>query len=301
VNDIYIHPQGICEATQVGRGTRIWAFAHVLPGARIGQDCNICDGVFIENDVVVGNATTIKCGVQLWDGVTIGSRVFVGPNATFTNDKFPRSKQYPSSFARTLIEDGASIGANATILPGVRVGIGAMIGAGAVVTHDVPDCAVVAGNPARVIGYSGATEVAADRAHEVIPKDFTVRLIPFQSFTDFRGRLSVADGAALPFLPKRFFIVDNVPPGAGRGGHAHRTGQQFMVVVAGRMVIAVDDGKRSYSIAFSDPGLGIYVPPLVWSMQYGHSADAKLLVLCSEPYDRSDYVSDRHKFLSAIG
>ena len=154
MNQLSIHPQAICESSRIGKGTRVWAFAHILPGAQIGEDCNICDGVFIENDVQIGNEVTIKNGVQVWDGVRLGHRVFVGPNATFTNDRFPRSKQYPDKFAQTTIQDDASIGANATILPGVKIGRGAMVGAGAVVLRDIPARAVVAGNPARVIGYA---------------------------------------------------------------------------------------------------------------------------------------------------
>ena len=148
----YVHPNGICESSTVGEGTRIWAFAHVLPDAKIGRFCNICDGVFVENDVVLGDRVTIKNGVQVWDGVTLGDDVFVGPNATFTNDLFPRSRQ-PSTFARTTVCDGASIGANATILAGVTIGAGAMVGAGTVVIHDVPPGATVVGNPARIVGH----------------------------------------------------------------------------------------------------------------------------------------------------
>src|SRR6476469_11025366 len=125
----YIHPQAIVESSAVGAGTRVWAFAHVLPGAVIGGDCNICDGVFIENDVRVGDRVTVKCGVQLWDGITLEDDVFVGPNATFTNDPFPRSRQYPTSFPRMVVKRGASIGANATLLPGITIGEGAMVGA----------------------------------------------------------------------------------------------------------------------------------------------------------------------------
>ncbi|MDE1961666.1 MAG: N-acetyltransferase, partial [Xanthomonadaceae bacterium] len=115
----FVHELGRCESTQVGDGTRIWAYAHVLPGARVGRECNICDHVFIENDVIIGDRVTVKCGVQLWDGLRIEDDVFIGPNATFTNDRFPRSKQYPEKFAITHVERGASIGANATILPGL--------------------------------------------------------------------------------------------------------------------------------------------------------------------------------------
>lgn len=150
---VFVHPHGLCESPHIGPGTRVWAFAHVLPRARIGSDCNICDGVFVENDVVVGDRVTIKNGVQLWDGITLEDDVFVGPNATFSNDRFPRSKQRPPEFLRTTVKKGASIGANATLLPGITVGEGAMIGAGAVVMRDVPAGVIVAGNPGRIIGH----------------------------------------------------------------------------------------------------------------------------------------------------
>jgi UDP-2-acetamido-3-amino-2,3-dideoxy-glucuronate N-acetyltransferase len=151
---VSIHHHALVEpGARIGPGTRVWAFAHILPGAVIGQDCNICDQTFIENDVVIGDRVTIKSGVQLWDGVTLGDDVFVGPNATFTNDPFPRSRRRPISFPRTFVCNGASIGANATILPGLTIGEAAMVGAGAVVTKDVPPEAIVVGNPARIVGY----------------------------------------------------------------------------------------------------------------------------------------------------
>ena len=147
------HDNALVESGSIGDNTRIWAFVHVLPGAKIGADCNICDHVFIENDVVIGDRVTVKCGVQLWDGIQLEDDVFVGPNATFTNDPFPRSRHYLSEPKRTTVLAGASIGANATILCGITIGAGAMVGAGAVVTADVPDRAVVVGNPARIIRY----------------------------------------------------------------------------------------------------------------------------------------------------
>lgn len=127
----FVHPNALCETNSIGDGNKMWAFAHVLPGAKIGADCNICDGVFIEGDVIVGDRVTIKCGVQLWNGVRLADDVFVGPNATLTNDNFPRSKRYPEKLLETIVHSGASIGANATILPGITIGSGAMIGAGA--------------------------------------------------------------------------------------------------------------------------------------------------------------------------
>lgn len=148
------HKTAIVESRNVGNNTRIWAFVHILPGAIIGEDCNICDHVFIENDVVVGDKVTIKCGVQLWDGIRLEDNVFVGPNATFTNDVFPRSKKV-FELKHTVVQRGATIGANATILPGLTIGAGAMVGAGAVVTKDVPANALVVGNPARIVRYLG--------------------------------------------------------------------------------------------------------------------------------------------------
>ena len=161
----FVHPLGLCESRQIGDDTRIWAFAHVLSGARIGRDVNICDHVFIENNVIVGDRVTVKSGVQLWDGIELGDDVFVGPNVTFTNDVFPRSKHYPEEFPKTTVGRGASIGGGAVILPGLTIGHGAMIGAGAVVTRDVPPFAIVVGNPARVRGYTD------DAGHKVVKNE----------------------------------------------------------------------------------------------------------------------------------
>lgn len=150
----FCHEQALVEpGSRIGEGTRIWAFAHILQGAIIGENCNICDHVFIENDVIIGARVTVKCGVQLWDGLRVEDDVFIGPNATFTNDLFPRSKQYPEKFLNTILHRGASIGANATILAGLTIGEKAMVGAGSVVVKDVPAYAVVVGNPARIIRY----------------------------------------------------------------------------------------------------------------------------------------------------
>jgi UDP-2-acetamido-3-amino-2,3-dideoxy-glucuronate N-acetyltransferase len=151
----YIHPHAVVEdGVIIGGKTRIWAFAHVLGGARIGSECNICDHVFVEGKVRIGDRVTVKCGVYLWDGVTLENDVFIGPCAAFTNDLTPRSKCYPQQFLKTMVRVGASIGANATILPGLIIGIWAMVGAGAVVTKNVPDYALVMGNPARFVAWT---------------------------------------------------------------------------------------------------------------------------------------------------
>ena len=148
---MFIHPNSDVQSKQIGEGTRVWQYGVILPGAIIGRDGNICAHCFIENKVVVGDRVTVKCGVQLWDGITLEDDVFVGPNATFTNDREPRSRNAPATLLSTLVKKGASIGANATILPGLTIGEGAMVGAGAVVTKDVPPRTLVVGNPARVV------------------------------------------------------------------------------------------------------------------------------------------------------
>jgi UDP-2-acetamido-3-amino-2,3-dideoxy-glucuronate N-acetyltransferase len=148
----FIHPLADVHTTDIGENTRIWQFVVVLRGARIGESANICSHCFIEGDVRVGDRVTIKSGVQLWNGLEIGNDVFIGPNATFTNDLLPRSGNREFQLLRTRIEDGASIGAGAVILPGLRIGRGSMVAAGAVVTKDVPDGALVKGNPAVLCG-----------------------------------------------------------------------------------------------------------------------------------------------------
>ncbi len=147
----FTHPLADVQSRHIGPNTRIWQFVVILPGARIGADCNICSHCLVENDVIVGDRVTVKSGVQLWDGLRVGDDVFIGPNVTFTNDKYPKSRNTGYVCLQTWVGDGASIGAGATILPGLRIGAGATVGAGAVVTKDVPSGATVIGNPARVV------------------------------------------------------------------------------------------------------------------------------------------------------
>lgn len=146
-----LHKLSDVQSKNIGQGTNVWQYVVILPEAQIGTNCNICSHCFIENRVNIGNNVTIKSGVQIWDDIVIENDVFVGPNVTFTNDKFPRSKKYPLSFLKTIIRKGASIGANATILPGITIGENAMIGAGSVVTKDVEANTTVIGNPAKKV------------------------------------------------------------------------------------------------------------------------------------------------------
>ena len=146
-----IHPLSDCQNKNIPESTNIWQFCVVLPGALIGENVNICSHCFIENEVVIGNDVTIKCGVQIWDEIEIEEEVFIGANVTFTNDKYPKSKNKNWEKLRTHICKGATIGAGSTILPGITIGERSMVGAGSVVTRDVPAGEVWVGNPAKRI------------------------------------------------------------------------------------------------------------------------------------------------------
>jgi len=295
--EYFVHPNGICETTSVGVGTRVWAFSHVLAGAVIGADVNINDHVFVENDVVIGDRVTLKSGVQIWDGIRLGDDVFVGPNATFTNDPFPRSKQYPDAFAKTFIEDGASIGGGAVLLPGVRVGRRAMIGAGAVVTKDVPPYAIVVGNPARIVGYAETANQPAvvEEPRSTRALDGVTRL---RTVSDIRGNLLPMDlPGDLPFEPRRVFFVYGVPSKEVRGAHAHRKCEQFLVALHGSVACIVDDGTSRAEYLLDDPSIGLHMPPMTWGTQYKYSPDAVLAVFASRLYEDADYIRDYDEFM----
>jgi UDP-2-acetamido-3-amino-2,3-dideoxy-glucuronate N-acetyltransferase len=308
--DVFVHAHGLCEADEIGRGTRIWAFAHVLRGARIGVDCNICDGVFVEGGAVVGDRVTVKCGVQVWNGVELEDDVFVGPNATFTNDRFPRSRQWLEKQPRTIVHSHASVGANATILPGIEIGRGAMVGAGAVVTRSVPPHAVVTGNPARIKGYVQTTRTDGERPRPA-PSEPTrtptgvsgVHLQRFIGVADLRGSLTSGDmpSDAVPFVPKRWFLVYDVPTREVRGEHAHRVCHQFMICVSGQVTVAVDDGTCRGVLLLDEPTVGLYVPPMTWSSQFRYDPQSVMLVLASHPYDPGDYIREYESFLAETG
>ncbi len=308
--EVFVHEHGLVESDDVGAGTRVWAFAHILPGARVGEDCNVCDNVFIEDGAVVGDRVTLKPGVQVWNGVTLEDDVFVGPNATFTNDLRPRSRQWLTEHPQTIVRRGASIGANATILPGLEIGTGAMVGAGAVVTRAVPPHAVVVGNPARITGYDAD---AARRGDEPVPARpeaalgvtelgvSGVTLHRFAEHGDMRGSLTSSAVAApdgVPFDVQRWFMVYDVPTREVRGEHAHRRCHQFLICVAGSVILAVDDGHNRGEVLLDAPSKGVHLPPMVWGTQYRYGPDAKLLVFASEPYDPDDYIRDYEAFLA---
>jgi serine acetyltransferase len=275
-----------------------------LPGAKIGEDCNVCDFVFIENDVTIGNRVTIKSGVQLWDGVRIANDVFIGPNVTFTNDKFPRSKVYPATFHTTQINRGVSIGANSTILPGITLGEGCMVGAGSVVTKSVPPFAIVYGNPARIQGYVESLQTSSKIPQKALTKKDHLQILPgaakivkIQNASDARGSLSAIDFADFKlFQVSRIFHVFDVPTHHVRGEHAHKTCWQFLYVLNGRVKVLLDDGTNRAELVLSKPTEGLLIPPLVWGVQFQFTKGAVLTVLASESYDPGDYIRNYEEF-----
>jgi UDP-2-acetamido-3-amino-2,3-dideoxy-glucuronate N-acetyltransferase len=254
---------------------------------------------------VIGDRTTVKCGVQLWDGITIEDDVFIGPNATFTNDRMPRSRHRPAQFLRTVVKRGASVGANATILPDITIGENAVVGAGAVVTHSVPPNAIVVGNPAHIVGYAGA-ETAPQAVSSIASvkvgatptpvKGVTVHRLPLVE--DLRGFLSFGETRRdIPFDVKRYFLVFQVSSEEVRGEHAHRTLHQFLICVHGRCHLVADDGEKRQEFLLDSPTIGVHLPAMVWGAQYKYSKDAVLLVLASDVYDPADYIRDYAEFV----
>ena len=311
-DSVFIHESAYVSTSDIGPGTNVWQFVVVLSGAKIGRGVNICAHCFIENDVVIGDRVTIKSGVQLWDGLVLEDDVFVGPNVTFCNDRFPRSKHRPAEFLQTKVRAGASVSAGATVLPGIEIGENAMVGAGSVVTRSVPPNAVVVGSPARIIRYltsqndsnSRATDIPissqADQSSYPVGVG-NVAIYTLKLVKEIEGKLSVGEfSGELPFEPERFFTVFDVPSNQTRGEHAHYACHQFLLCVKGHCNVVVDDGKSSHEIRLDSPNIGVYMPPMIWGTQYNYSPDAVLLVFASEIYDPEDYIRDYTEFCSLV-
>jgi acetyltransferase-like isoleucine patch superfamily enzyme/dTDP-4-dehydrorhamnose 3,5-epimerase-like enzyme len=294
-------------------GTDLGAYSIVQEGATVGTGCRIGTHVLIASGARVGDRVTIQSGTQIWNGVTLEDDVFVGPNATFVNDPFPRSGRTPEKPQTTLVRARASVGANATLLPGVEVGEGAMVGAGAVVTRTVPRDAIVVGNPARIAGYVETGRDAAlrpvrpaagepDRFGVVATDVRGVTLHDLPVVRDLRGSLVAGEvDRGLPFVPHRYFMVFDVPGADVRGEHAHRVCHQFLVCVNGEVHVVADDGEHRQEFVLDHQGRGVYLPPMTWGIQYRYSPGSTLLVFASHAYDPDDYIRDYGEYLRAVG
>lgn len=281
-------------------------------GAEVGDDCRFGSHVVVEAGAVVGHRVTVHNGVQVVAGVVLEDDVFVGPNATFVTDAFPRSSRAVSAEHHIVVHRGASIGANATVLPGVEIGHGAMIGAGAVVTRSVPRDAIVVGNPARIVGY-----VEASGRGSVQPRRFTSSAEPrarvlrtavpgvtvheSPTIRDLRGSLVAAEvDRGLPFVPSRYFMVFDVPGAHVRGEHAHRRCHQLLICVHGEVHVVADDGRHREEIVLDHRCRAVHLPPMIWGIQYRYAPGSALLVLASDPYDPDDYIRDYDVFLREV-
>lgn len=304
------HKTADIKSCEIGDRTRVRQFVVILADAKIGSDVDICSHCFIENDVVIGDRVTIKSGVHILDGIRIDNDVFIGPNVTFTNDKFQRSKNQLENYLETRIESGASIGGGAVILPGISIGTGSMVDAGAVVTKSVPPYAIVTGSPARITGYvethtSSAASKSATPQQSFSSEEGVVRLgvgsvtlHHFKLIRDMRGDLSVGEFPKdIPFEPKRYFLVFNVPSEKTRGEHAHHNCHQFLICVKGSCAVVADDGQNRAEVLLDSPHKGIYLPPMTWGTQYKYSNDAVLLVFTSDYYEAGDYIRNYSEFI----
>ena len=306
-----LHPLALIDrGAQVGARTAVAAFARICAGARVGAACKIGEYVLIERGVEIGNRVTIGAGAKLATGVRVEDGVCIGANATFTHDHQNRGRGRAARQPGPVVRAGAVIGANATVLAGVTIGQSAIVGAGAVVTRDVPPNAIVAGNPAQLQGYVDSIprgepaltvmhERGASGARKFRVKGVALHQLPL--IRDIRGNLSMGEiGKGMPFAPRRYFVITDVPNDKVRGEHAHRKLQQFLVCLRGRCSIVVDDGRNREEAMLDGPQAGLYVPPMVWAVQYKYSADAVLLVLASAEYDPADYIRDYDEFLRLV-
>lgn len=280
----------------------------VHPTAVLGEDCDIASTATIGAATSLGRGVKVAPGAYIAAGALIEDHVVIGPNAALVDWKYPASAAPPP-----IVRDGAVVGGNAVLLPGVTIGQRAVIGAGAVVTRNVPSYAVVVGAPARIIGYvdtllgnappprpfKSAPPELAPGVYATEIKGVSLHRLPV--IKDMRGNLTVGEFERhIPFIAQRYFLVFDVPSAETRGEHAHRVCQQFLICVRGSCAVVADDGQRRLEFVLDDPGLGLYLPPMIWGIQYKYTPDAVLLVFASEYYNPSDYIRNHDEFLLAL-
>jgi acetyltransferase-like isoleucine patch superfamily enzyme len=294
---------------EIGPNTLIGDGASIREKCRIGSRCIISRYVTVNYNTRIGDRTKIMDLTHITGNCVIGNDVFVSLMVGMTNDNLAGSAGYQEERIKgPTIQDGAIIGASATLLPGVVIGKKAMVGAGAVVTKAVPPGAVVKGVPARITGYVGAKISGIPGAVKVAPEpgiyETSVRGVKVyrqKVVDDLRGKLTVGElPEGLPFVPKRYYVIYGVPSREVRGEHAHKTLHQFLICLAGECALILDDGDKREEIILDDPSVGLYRPPMIWGVQYKFSQDGVLLVLASEGYDPEDYIRDYDEFLAAV-
>lgn len=294
----------VCLSDAVGAGTNIDSFVHIAAAVKIGTDCTIGSRTMIDSGVSIGDRVVLEGGSHLFTGLVIEDDVYIGTNATFARARVPREAA-PSP--AILLRHHCSIGANATLCPGVTIGEHSIVDAGAVVTQSVQPYAIVSGNPAQVVGFANTSEstvirsgASASQSHIIESKVRGVRAYDLPFISDPRGNLTVGEfERTLPFIPKRYFITFDVPNAKLRGEHAHRQCEQFLVCVRGSCAVVVDDGTHREEFLLDRPTFGVHVPAMIWATEYKHSPDSTLMVFASDYYDPEDYIRDYQEFLSA--
>jgi len=295
---------------EIGEKTLIGDGASIREQCCIGSLCIISRYVTINYNSKIGDRTKIMDSTHITGNCIIGNDVFVSLTVGMTNDNLAGNKGYDDEKVKgPTIHDGSVIGAGATLLPGVVIGTKAFVGAGAVVTKDIPANAVVTGNPARITGYMSTIRRQEQNENRIIKNnvktDYSaipgVEVYRLPIIPDLRGSLSFAEiNQHLPFVPKRYFLVFDVSSKEVRGEHAHKELHQFLVCVKGSCSVMVDDGENREEYCLDSPGLAIHIPPMIWSVQYKYSQDAVLLVLASNIYDPDDYIRDYDQFLESV-
>ena len=303
-----IHHLADVQSSSIGDRTRIGQFCVVEETAIIGVDCTLGPGVLVEKGVVIEDNVRIDGAAQLRYGACVESGVFIGANVCLAMPPIAYVGMGSGGTDKTVVRRGAAIAANAVIASGVEIGEHALVRAGSVVTRSVPANAIVTGSPATIVGYVDTAAPSSDGPSVSVAPSIaatSVRGVTVHNFpiiSDSRGSLSVGEfDRHVPFVPMRFFMTYDVPSLETRGAHAHRACHEFLICVRGACAIVVDDGERRMEIGLDSPRKGVYLPPMVWRIQYKYTQDALVLVFASHYYDPGDYIREYRSFLDEVG
>lgn len=302
-----IHETAVIDTTAIiAAQVRVGPYCHIGARSVIGADSVLAAHVVVECDATIGEGARISAGVYLSRGLALGTGVTVGANAVFVDGLDDGlDDESLGDGGSVVVGDGASIGANSSVLGGVSIGQNASVAAGSVVVRDVPAHASVVGSPATIVGYGSSPSVSASRrfrASDLEDDQFPVSigratLARYPRIDDLRGSITFAEvSKELPFTPLRYFLVYGVPSREVRGEHAHRELHQLLVSVHGECAVAVDDGTERGEVVLDRPDVALHLPPMVWATQFKHSDDAALLVLASNGYEESDYIRSFAEF-----